>query len=377
MAAVETIVVGAGITGLSIAYHLRERDAGPVLILERTGIGAEASGVQPGGVRQQWSTRENCELARESFLFYRELGERLQVSLKPALEECGYLFVAESESTLAQMEAGVSRQQSWGIPSVLLSAEEAFRIAPAIARGEILGASYCAEDGYFDRPQSVVEAFAEAARARGVTIERAEVTGLEAHGGGWAVKVADGRRLIAGRVVVAAGYGTPEIFRPLGVELPIEKEAKHVFYSSPIRERLLEPLVVAPDSRFAAKQLADGRVLASDLRASGDPTFAADGWRGSVRDAFRRLTPVLEYVDLGLLVTGFYDMTPDHQAVIDEIDDDLWVAAGFSGHGFMMAPAVGRAVAAALEGEPLGRRFLPFSWERFAGGELLPETQVV
>lgn len=377
MVGVETIIVGAGITGLSIAYHLRERDAGRVSIVERTGIGAEASGVQPGGVRQQWSTRENCELARESFLFYRELADRLQVPLRPVLEECGYLFVAEKQATFAEMEASVAQQQAWGIPSVMLSAEEAFQVVPAVEGAEILGGAYCAQDGYFDRPQSVVEAFAAAALARGATIDHADVTGIEVDGGSWAVNVADGRRLSADRVVVAAGYGTPGIFHGLGVVLPIGKEAKHMFYSAPIRERLLEPLVVAPDSRFAAKQLADGRVLASDLGASGDPTVMADEWRSGVRRAIRRLTPLLEYVDLRLVVTGFYDVTPDHQAVIDEIEDDLWVAAGFSGHGFMMAPAVGRAVAAAVDGEPLDGRLQAFTFDRFASGDLLPETQVV
>jgi sarcosine oxidase, subunit beta len=163
------------------------------------------------------------------------------------------------------------------------------------------------------------------------------------------------------------------------VELPISKQPRYLLLSDPIHERLLEPLVVSSELHFAAKHLSSGRVLASDLAAAGDPDQNAPTWRANVRAHAQKLLPVLEYVTYPVLVEGFYDVTPDHQPVIGPAPehDGLWVAAGFSGHGFMMAPAVGRMVADAL----VERRFDPaldsFAFDRFERGNLLPELQIV
>jgi sarcosine oxidase, subunit beta len=161
-ATADVAIIGAGITGLSVAWHLAQRAAGSVVIYERTGIGAEASGVQPGGVRQQWSTRVSCELAIESVSFYRELSERLGSTVQPRLEQCGYLFVADSEASHARLAANVALQNELGIPAQLVSADEAAELVPGLVPDGVEGASFCSEDGYFDKPQGVVEAFAEA-----------------------------------------------------------------------------------------------------------------------------------------------------------------------------------------------------------------------
>ncbi len=111
--------------------------------------------------------------------------------------------------------------------------------------------------------------------------------------------------------------------------------------------------MIAVDRGLAAKQLADGRLLASDLRAIGDPATDADLWRGNVRRGFARLLPALAERPLPTIVAGAYDMTPDAQPIVDEVAEGLWVAAGFSGHGFMVAPSTGRLVAAGVGGDEL------------------------
>lgn len=377
-ASVDVAIIGAGITGLSIAYNAALRGLAPV-VFERAGIAAEASGVQPGGVRQQWSTDANCLLARESYHFYRELSERLESRVRPVLDPCGYVFVAHSQDALQRLESSVALQNGHGIPSRILSPAEVGEIVPGFRHEEIVGASYCPEDGYFDRPQSVVEVFAEAAFRTGASLEHAEVTALRPNGGGWELELADGRRATAAQVVVATGYETNRLLAGLGVELPIRKLPKYLFYSDQIHDRLLEPLVVSQELHFAAKHLADGRVLASDLGAAGDPTSERERWRANVRSAIQRLLPQLEYVSFPLLIEGFYDATPDSQAIVGALDglEGVWLAVGFSGHGFMMAPAVGRAVAALLCGEaedgPIGQ----LQPERFAEKRLSVETQIV
>ena len=373
----DVLVIGAGVTGLSIAWHLLGLGAS-VTVIERSGVGAGASGIQPGGVRQQWSTRVSCELAQESTAFYREIRVELGPRTNPVLDRCGYLFVADSRQELARLEAGVAVQNEVGVPSRIVSAEEAVEIVPGLASHGIAGAAYCAEDGYFDHPQAVVEAFADAVIRRGGEIVIGRVERLVPWQLYWKVELADRQALIGSQVVVAAGSDTSLLVEPLGVELPITPQARYLFLSEPVRERLLDPLVVASERHFAAKQLANGRVLASDLSAEGDPETGRARWRANVGAVIRSLVPILEYVSFPLLVDGVYDVTPDHQPILDAVSDagGLWVAAGFSGHGFMIAPAVGRLVAAALSGSR-DPQLDHFSLGRFVGSSIVRETQVV
>ena len=369
-------IVGAGITGLSVAFHVAEAGA-EVVVLERTGIGAEASGVQPGGVRQQWSTRVNCLLAQESVGFYRDVAARLEARTEPVLEACGYLFLAHSHERRDALARDVALQNGLGIPSRLLEPQDLEGRLPGIDLTDVTGASFCAEDGYFDRPQAVVEAFAEACRRRGVSLEHATVTTLARGREGWSLELEHADAVGADAVVVAAGYDTPALLATVGVDLPIAKEAKYLLLSEPIAERLLEPLVVSVERHFAAKHLRNGRVLASDLAAEGDPDRDAPSWRSHVKESVRRYLPALEYVSYPIVVEGFYDVTPDHQPVVAPVDGGLWVAAGFSGHGFMIAPAVGRMVAEALVTGRSDAALESFALDRFGRGSLAPELQIV
>jgi sarcosine oxidase, subunit beta len=372
----EVVVVGAGVTGLSAAFHLAGEGAGPILVVDRVGIAAEASGVQPGGVRQQWNTRINCLLARESVDFFRNFSERVEADVQPKLEACGYIFLAHSEAALAQLKAGVAVQNEVGVASVILSAEQAAEVVPDLSTESILGAAWCGEDGYFDRPQGVVEAFAQAAERRGVMIGRATVASLQASGSGWKVCAEDGRVIDAERVLLTTGYDTQALVSSMGIDLPIQKEPRHLLLSEPIRERLLEPLVVSAERAVAAKQLASGRVLIGDLSVNGS-TDAADERRRVVRGHVEELLPRLQYISLPLLVEGFYDVTPDHQPVIDELAGGVWVAAGFSGHGFMLSPAIGRRLALALAGRPEDDVLSAFSLARFDSNDLDFESAIV
>ena len=137
--------------------------------------------------------------------------------------------------------------------------------------------------------------------------------------------------------------------------------------------------MVSSERAFAAKHLGNGRVLASDLAAKGDPNGSSDDWRRAIKRNVRELLPLLEYVEYSVLVEGFYDVTPDHQPVIGPVPghDGLWLAAGFSGHGFMLAPAVCRALADLLVDRTSNPLFESFALERFERGQLTPELQMV
>ncbi|HEY2543865.1 MAG TPA: FAD-dependent oxidoreductase [Gaiellaceae bacterium] len=358
----DVAVVGAGVTGLAVARELKSRGL-EVAIVERDGIGAGASGVQPGGVRQQWGTRVACRLARESVEFWRDVAARLDSRVPLTFSACGYLFVAETDATLARLAANVALQNEEGIDSHIIRRPQVAELVPGLDVDAIAGGAWFADDGYFDRPQAVVEAFAD-----GVDVRHATVDAIVRDGAGWIAGP-----LAADAVVVAAGVDTPAL---LGPDVPIVAEERYLFFSDPIRERLLEPLVIAPERRFAAKQLADGRVLASDLSARGDEREGRERWRATIRSASEALLPQLEHVSYPLLVRGIYDVTPDHQPILGPVDDGLFVAAGFSGHGFMIAPAVARILADAVTGtrDPI---LDILGIDRFAAGRLVPEPQLV
>jgi sarcosine oxidase, subunit beta len=369
------VVIGAGITGLAIALQLAERGS-PALVIDRAGVGAGATGVQPGGVRQQFSTRVNCVLGRESLQVYRDLAEHLGVPVAASFEACGYIFLAHSPAQLEQLRATVTLQNELGIPSRIVGASEAAELVPGLSVETVLVGAYCAEDGYFDEPREVVEAFAAAARARGVRFEIVEARAIEQDGAGFRILLADGS-IGSERVIVAAGVDTPTLLPELG--LPIEPVAKHLFYSDPLPDGVLRPLVVSAERAFAAKQLADGRLLASDLVATGDPSSARAGWLEHVHDAIDDLLPGLSGIELPTIVSGSYDATPDSQPIVGAVGpaEGLFVAAGFSGHGFMLAPAIGRRLADLVLGQHLDPDLASFTLSRFSGERPPGELQTV
>jgi sarcosine oxidase subunit beta len=372
-------VVGAGITGLSVAWHLAGQEGHSVVLLDGTGVGAGASSIQPGGVRRQWGTPMSCRLAIESYRFYEQIEQHLHPSVSPGLNKCGYLFVAEAGAGLRQLEQSVELQNSEGIASRMVDADEAGELVPALSADGIAGAAWFDQDGYFDRPLAVIGAFHGAALERGVTYLDRDVKRIERKGESWNLTLSDGESVAAGKVVLATAYDTPELLSPLGVEIPIVKEPKYLFYSNPINQRLLDPLTVFVDRHFAAKQLADGSVLASDLSADGDPATRKSEWYQHIKESIRERLPVLDLVSFPVLVEGFYDVTPDRQPIAGPVSghDGLWVVAGLNGRGLMMAPAIGRLVAEAIETATLPEPLFELSLDRFGVDQLTPEPQVV
>ena len=245
----------------------------------------------------------------------------------PHSGRCGYLFLAHSGHTLRRLQANVALQNGLEVPSQIVSPAEAAELVPGLDASGVVGGAWCGEDGYFDNPQAVLEAFGALA-----DVELAEVADLD--------------ELAADAVVVAAGVDTPRLLP----ELPIRAEPRFLFFSDPIRERLLEPLVVSAEAGLRGEAARRRPLLASDLRA---------GSRANVRTGFEELLPRLVYVALPTLVEGLYDVTPDQQPILGQVRERVWVAAGFSGRGFMQAPAIGRIVAESVLGagsDPASRR---------------------
>jgi len=364
----QVAVIGAGITGMSAAWQLSRRGLG-VVVVDRVGIGAGATGIQPGGIRTQWASHDSLAMAIESQSFYDRFAEETGTSNDPGLDHCGYCFIASNETTLQVLAEAVREQNELSVPSVMLGPDDLAELVPGLATDELVGGSFNARDGYLDRPGAPVAGFAEAAQRSGAEIVIGKVDGIDRRGAKWSLRLAGGGRITAPNVVLAAGIGSAALCESVGVVIPLKSEPRYLFYSQKIQPCLVKPLLVFQDEHFAVKHLADGSVLASDLSIPADAEIDEQGWRRSVTDTAHRLLPVLSYVRFPTMVTGSYDVTPDAQLLVGPLPgrEGIVLAAGMNGRGLMVAPSVGRMVAELVQGDDSGvpESLLP---DRFSDG---------
>ncbi|MDA8310008.1 MAG: FAD-binding oxidoreductase [Actinomycetota bacterium] len=351
----EVAVIGAGIIGMSTAWHLSRRGL-DVVVVDKVGVGSGMTGLQPGGIRTQWASRESCEMALESQRFYERFADETGTGHDPGLDHCGYCFIASTQATLEMLAEAVRQQNSLGVSSVMLGPDDLAELVPGLATDELAGGSFNPQDGYLDRPGAPVAGFAEAAEASGASLVISQVERIDEEGATWSLRLTGGGRITAPHVVIAAGMGSVELCESVGITLPLEPEPRYLFYSPQIKPCLVKPLLVFQDEHFAVKHLADGSVLASDLSIPPDAEIDEQRWRDNVTDAAHRLVPVLSYVRFPTMVTGIYDVTPDAQLLVGPLSgrDGIVLAAGMNGRGLMVAPSVGRMVTELVLGDTSG-----------------------
>ena len=387
----DVVIVGGGAIGCSIAWQLTQRGLTDVVLLERRSLASGATGVCPGGVRQQFEGEADCLWARWSV---KEFWEQINPILEPAhpfhFERSGYLFLAHSEELLQRFAGNVALQNGLGIPSLLVSPEEAADIVPGLHRSGLVGGAFCAEDGFLEDCHGITNLLAQRAEERGARVLIEEAVRVEALGPGWQVTTrpapsggkskapsvqahagpGDGSdasaTLHCERVVLAAGVDSVPLAADLGVELPIVAQRRRLAFTVEHGERVMPPLVVAPALAFAGKQLESGGFYIGWLGETGEEpelVFTEKALAGGAA-----LLPLFADLPVRRVLAGTYDTTPDHRPIVGEVDGypGLFVAAGFSGHGFMIAPAVGASVAGAIVGEPPELPMGPFLLSRFA-----------
>ncbi len=381
----DVVIVGGGIVGSSVAWHLTQSGCRNVVVLEReTQQGLGSTGKSMGGVRAQFATHVNIRMSLYSIPVFAAFEE---ITGHPSgYKSHGYLFVATSQAHLDYLKRNYERQVALGLKDVeLISRDEVVRHIPQIRSDDVVGGSFCATDGFVD-PYSVMKGFMTAACDCGATLVRgAEVTGMDVDARGVAgVRTNQGN--IASRVVVnAAGAWAAGIARMAGIDLPVV----------PLRRMLVptEPFGEIPDRCPMVIDMSTGFHFRPEgvglLMAWNDPE-ETPGYKTSVDPAFveKILTravdrvPVFENLQVNpkRAWAGLYEVTPDHHAVIGPAPGvpGLYFANGFSGHGVMHSPATGRVTAdLVLRGSSdlLDARAL--GAERFAEGRLLEETAVL
>ena len=338
------MIVGGGVIGVSIAFQLAEAGVEDVLLLERGELGAGSTAKGAGGVRAMFSDELNVRIALRSLEAWAAFGERPGWEID--LRQVGYLFLLSAPEDVAEFERGVELQNRLGVPSRMVSVDEAHELSPLAGLDGVLAGALCPLGGHAT-PDGAVQGYASAARANGARIEtRREVTAA----GEGTVGTATGD-IATQCIVCAAGPWSAEIGAMAGVELAVRPERRRIAFTGELAglpERV--PMTIDFSTGFYFHREGPGLLF-----GSGDVCDTQDEWLERAEPVLRRRAPVLLDAPIAGGWWGDYEMTPDHNALIGEsaaAPGRFLYATGFSGHGFQQAPAVGEIVRDLYLGRP-------------------------
>jgi sarcosine oxidase subunit beta len=384
MQTAEVAILGGGIVGSSIAYHLTEAGCKNILVIEReTAQGKGSTGKSMGGVRAQFSTPVNIRMSLYSIPFYAAFEERLghPCDYRPQ----GYLFCATSAKHLNYLRANQEKQIALGLKNVrLIGTEEIAARFPQMRTDDILGGSFCPTDGFVD-PYSAMVGFMACAIDRGAQLwKNTTVTAIHHDGNSFLIETTR-ETVSTNRVVNAAGPWAASVAKMLSVDLPVEPLRRMLVPTEPFdRFPHSAPMIIDMSNGFHFRPEARGFLLAWN-----DPEETA-GYKTDFEPSFieKILTRAADRVPVfeNLAVNpkrpwaGLYEMTPDHHPILGEVPEvpGFYCANGFSGHGVMHAPATGKILADLIlhgKTELVDASILDLA--RFAEGRTLHETAVL
>jgi sarcosine oxidase subunit beta len=381
----EVVIIGGGIVGSSIAYHLTSAGCKNVLVIEReTAQGKGSTGKSMGGVRAQFSTPVNIQMSLYSIPFYAGFDERLgyPADYRPQ----GYLFCATNEKHLAYLRTNYQKQVAMGLKDVrLISAAEIRNMFPQLRSDDIVGGSFCSTDGFVD-PYSAMIGFMTWASDHGAKLWKStQVTGLDRDARGIAAVQTSRGPVSTRKVVNAAGAWAKSIAEMVGVDLPVEPLRRMLVPTEPFDQfPHSAPMIIDMSNGFHFRPEALGFLLAWN-----DPE-ETPGYKTDFDSAFieKILTRAADRVPAfeNLAVNpkrawaGLYEMTPDHHPILGEAPGvpGFFLANGFSGHGVMHAPATGKILCDLIltgKTDLIDASLLGLS--RFAEGRMIHETAVL
>jgi sarcosine oxidase subunit beta len=375
----DVVVVGGGAVGTSIAFHLAEEGV-DVCLLERDALSSGSTSRAAGGVRTQFSDPLNIAIGRRGVEAFTRFAERPGGEIE--FRQVGYLFLLDRPEDVSLFERSVELQNELGVPSRVVDPAEAGSLSPLAGLDGVLAATFCPLDGHAN-PEAVAQGYAAGARANGATL----ITGCAAS----RVETVDGTvtgvatdlgPIETATVVCAAGVWSPALAETAGIELPVEPVFRELVTTAPVDalpDRI--PLTVDFTTGFYFHREGPGLLIGMADR-NQPPGFDAPtdpAWLERVTEVAARRAP--SFLDMGLAHgwKGYYEVTPDHNALVGEAPglERFLYATGFSGHGFMQAPAVGEIVRDLVLGREPFVDVSPLSAERFTLDAPRPEHNVI
>jgi sarcosine oxidase subunit beta len=366
----ELVIVGGGVIGLAIAYNLAKRGFSDVVILERGYLASGASGRNGGGIRQQWSTEVNIRLMQESVALCKDFAHELGVNVW--FRQGGYLFLSRRREETARLEKNVALQNRLGVPTELLSPKDAQAIVPELDVRGFDAACYNPTDGILF-PWPFLWGYAQGALKLGARLFTfTSVNAIDAHaGGGFTVHTSRGK-ISTPKVLNAAGAWSPEIARMVGVDLP-DYPVRHEICSSEPLKPFLKPMVSVLATGLYFSQSMRGEIVGGVTLHGEAPTLAMGSrlkFLATYSRELVRLMPQLAELKILRQWAGPYDITADGNPILGEPPGvpGFYLCCGFMGHGFMMAPVIGKYYAEWLTSGPRHEIFDRCLLERFAQG---------
>ena len=341
----EVVIIGAGISGCSIAYNLAKKGVKDIVVLDKSYICSGSTGRCGAGVRMQWGTEMNCKIAKKSIEFYEHANEILKYERDVEFKQKGYLLVAHTDHEVEQFKKNIQVQHSCGIPSTMLSLEEAKEIVPYLNTDILKGAAFCNKDGFLN-PFHTTDAFYMAAKrlgaefntfteATGIRVEKGKVTGVETNKGFISTK----------NVVNATNAYAKNICDMVEINVPIYSERHQILATEPV-EAMQDPMVMSFGLNFYVQQSPEGSFIMGrgddkeprDLRVTSSWQFIEE-----MAKTIDLILPPISKLRVIRQWAGLYNMTPDKQPIYDKAEnvEGFYMALGFSGHGFMFGPITG------------------------------------
>ncbi|MCF6464519.1 NAD(P)/FAD-dependent oxidoreductase [Clostridium sp. Cult2] len=375
------VIIGGGISGTSIAYHLAKKGVKDIILIEKAFLASGSTGRCGAGIRMQWGTERNCKLSKMSVEFYENANEELEYERDIEFNQGGYLLVAGTEKEDEQFKKNVELQNRLGIPSVYLTPKEAKEIIPHMDESKIVGATFCPKDGHLN-PFHTTEAFANAAKRLGVEfMTYTKVTGIETRGNKIMGVYTDKGYISTPIVVNAAGAYSKEIGEMVNIDIPVYAQRHQALVTEPV-EPIQKPMYMGFSLNIYCQQTPHGSFIMGrgddnepkDLRITSSWEFMEE-----MAKTCCELLPLLGKLNVVRQWAGLYTMTADAQPIYGEVEglDGFYLALGFSGHGFMLGPATGLLMAETILGEPTTIDISSLDMDRFKRGELIFEPSVV
>ena len=334
MTPASVVIVGGGVIGLSAAFHLAEAGVEDVVVVERGELGGGSTSKGAGGVRAMFSDELNVRIALRSLEAWAAFGERPGWEID--LHRVGYLFLLDREDDVREFERSVAMQNRVGVPSRMVSVDEAHDLSPLAGMDGVLAAALCPLGGHAT-PEGAVQGYASAARASGVRIEtHASATRF--------------REIGSDCLICAAGPWSAEVGALAGVPLDVRPERRRIAYTGPLTASGPVPMTIDFSTGLYFHREGPGLMF-----GTSDVCDTQDEWLERAVPVLRRRAPALLEAPIAGGWWGDYEMTPDHNALIGEAPrapGRFLYATGFSGHGFQMAPAVGEIVRDLYLGRP-------------------------
>jgi sarcosine oxidase, subunit beta len=350
------LIIGAGISGVSIAYHLAKKGVKDIHVVDKGYFTSGATGRCGAGVRSQWATPINCLLAKKSIEFFEQAQEILAYDGDIEFKQEGYLILATTEKEDLQFQANVKLQNSLDIPSRYLSKEEALHIVPHLNPDAFVSATYCKIDGHLN-PFKMTDAYMKAAKKLGVTFsffeevldiykENDVITGAKTTKETYETHI----------IINAAGGYSKEIGLMAGIDIPVYSENHEILATEPI-EKMQGPMVMSFSKNIYCQQVPHGAFLmgrSDPYVEKGHQIHSTWQFLDEMAKTATDIMPLLGHLRVVRQWGGSYNMSPDRQPIISATDDlkGFYMACGFSGHGFMLAPMTGLLLSEIILNEP-------------------------